>query len=116
LLETGTIQKLLHTLGLTPLEVAKSYDAIEYLHADQTARKERIGTWGALAAEALEAEDYEAYATMLRKAMIDGANPYDVTKSAVTRTYKNTTEVLDRQFEKFKAHTVRESRGLGKEN
>lgn len=94
----STSQRVMHGLGLPPLEVEKHYRAADELWNDQNAMRAAIQAYGQQYAEAIQAGDWRTIDSLVARATVQGVNMSSIIKSAKARLAKGQEDSIDRQF------------------
>jgi hypothetical protein len=105
-------KRVMYALGLTPLEVQKSFDVMTALTKDRDKQKRLVATYGDMATDMVEAQDWRGLNHLIKQAYIDGVNPKSLTASWKARYSKRNEPVLDRAFDEYRTAQAKKLHGL----
>jgi hypothetical protein len=106
------LDAVLHTLGITPLEIEKQMDAHNELYEDTQKLRDRITFYGKLGAEASARGDYKTFGEIVRRAFAEGVPLDSLSRSVKTRQGKMESDLIDRRWSAGTAYQIRRHRGL----
>ena len=91
-------EQVMNSLGLTPLKIAKAYEASEELWSNREALKAQVQSLGEAYAQAHLAQDQARMTFVLTRAMETGLDLSSVMKSAVARLHREQLPSLPYEF------------------
>ncbi len=110
--EISGLDKVLFTIGMTPLEIEKGFELQNELWDDAGRLRDMIAQLGEDYADAMEFGDGRDAMRVLRQAMTAGVPIDSVQRSAVSRISKRNNPQLERLFTDGVAQGRRRARGL----
>ena len=111
--DTTVGETTLSVMGFQPNRIARAYEQMDILFADQAERREAISAFGEMLAQAEQRGDMAAIQNVLMRAQYAGVPIDSVLRSADSRLAKRDEGLLERQFNDAKSVALQRALGGG---
>jgi len=102
----------MHALGITPLEVERTFDAASDLYEDTAKLRGRIQFYGESFSDAWSNGDFDEMRRIYRRAYAEGLPIDSIQRSAQSRRQKDQDDLLQRQFDDLIVQRKKKLRGF----